>query len=277
MAGLGFAEVVLVTDPSIGVHLRAMPVDGLRVETIAPLQGRGAYSNYVLHKLGQHLRTPHALIFQWDGFVRDPSLWRDEFLDYDYVGALWPTARAGRMVGNGGFCLRSARLMAAVADLVLVRTFAPEDILICEFLRDRLTAEYGLRFAGDEIAKHFSLELMTSVRFRKQFPGLVEDQTFGFHGFFNFHLVFSDEELLDVVDNRLGATSAKVLTSTAAAGLLLNLAAAERIDAMWALAARMGHFFGIDEEHAMPDEIVLRCFGDAGARLAGTGADASAR
>jgi hypothetical protein len=45
---------------------------------------------------------------------------------------------------------------------------------------------------------------------------------------------------------------------------------------MWELAGRIGPLFGVVDEHAMPDEIVLRCFG-AAAEVAGTGADASAR
>ena len=72
------------------------------------------YSRFIIEGLNGHVGTSHCLIVQGDGFIVDPARWRDQFLDYDYVGAPWPEYVGvhfgnGRLmmdenrVGNGGF------------------------------------------------------------------------------------------------------------------------------------------------------------------------------
>ncbi len=107
MAEHGFREVVLFTDLEIQQHITDPLPTGMRIETIAPLDGKDAYSQFVMHELDAHVQTPHALVFQWDGFVVNPGKWWDGFLEYDYIGAPWPGAyaRNSRRVGNSGFSL----------------------------------------------------------------------------------------------------------------------------------------------------------------------------
>lgn len=85
------------------------------------------YSRFVLQDLHTYIETSHVLIVQADGFVLNPGLWNPGWLDYDYVGAPWPeTLRVGKYViplanrvGNGGFSLRSRRLLKMTAPIDL--------------------------------------------------------------------------------------------------------------------------------------------------------------
>ena len=147
------------------------------------------YSQFVLFELHQHVTTRFCLIVQADGYVVNPRSWSNRFLDYDYVGAPWPDGdRAFRdvggqshRVGNGGFSLRSRRLMIRAAQFT--RAMDPsnrgkeirhhyEDIEICVNHRVQLELE-GFRFAPVDLAAEFATE--RTVEETVQFP-------FGFHG-----------------------------------------------------------------------------------------------
>src|SRR5690349_3636567 len=75
MAQYGFAKVLLLTDEAADAYLPVGDFTGFCVERIAPLKGRDAYSQFVLHSLAGRIGTSHALIFQWDGFVLDARRW----------------------------------------------------------------------------------------------------------------------------------------------------------------------------------------------------------
>lgn len=78
------------------------------------------YSHYFLFEIWKHVDTDFALVVQGDGFVINPSSWTNEFLEYDYIGAPWPKRQDSyidpfgnqRQVGNGGFSLRSKKLLS---------------------------------------------------------------------------------------------------------------------------------------------------------------------
>lgn len=150
---------------------------------IKPLTSRRDYSRFMLRELAEHVATSHALCVQWDGYVLNGGAWRPGFLEYDYIGAPWPHFRDGHNVGNGGFSLRSQRLLAACTTLPLSGDEA-EDVVISRLRRRELEA-LGVRFAPQAIAQLFSYERMRSSG--------VE---FGFHGAFNLvrHLSKSDAE-----------------------------------------------------------------------------------
>ena len=171
-----FSRASLVPSPPAGVH-----VIDVRVETIE------AYSQFMLRGLAQHLRSSHLLVAQWDGFVRDAARWDAAFLHYDYIGAPWRDAPAGRMVGNGGFSLRSRRLLQALLDPD-IRLTHPEDEAICVVNRELLERRHGVRIAPLEVARRFSYE-----RINPPAP------TFGFHGLFNFPRELPAAELNDFI------------------------------------------------------------------------------
>lgn len=207
-----FGEAVLLTgagfispDPRISVR----PVDTLR--NVAD------YSTFMVKHLHAHVACGHALIIQWDSFIIDEQAWDPAFLDYDYIGAPWP--HRAEPVGNGGFSLRSQRLLEALTDPD-IRELHPEDACICERYRKALENRHGIRFAPLELARRFAFELEPP-----------QGPTFGFHGLFNFHQALP----ADALDAWLAAAPPSLLTSVPARRLLKNLirsnqpAAARRI------------------------------------------------
>lgn len=141
----------------------------ISVVPIAPITSSRAYSDILLSRIADHVDTSHCLIVQWDGHVVDASRWRPEFLDYDYIGASWPQFTDGHDVGNGGFSLRSHRLMEACRDPAF-RFHHPEDVAIGRINRAWLEAR-GMRFAPRGLADQFSAERAGDV-----------SNSFGYHG-----------------------------------------------------------------------------------------------
>ena len=150
---------------------------------IAALRSRSDYTRFILKDLHRHIDTDFALCVQWDGFVLRPEAWRPQFLDYDYIGAPWPQFTGDWTVGNGGFSLRSARLLRATANSSIPVDDA-EDVVICRKARGQLEQRFGIRFAPLSEARRFSCE-------RAEPQG----DEFGFHGIFNFSRLLGPEQL----------------------------------------------------------------------------------
>jgi hypothetical protein len=148
------------------------------------------YSKFMIEDLHKYVDTKFCLCIQSDGFVINPELWTNEFLKYDYLGAPWPSAVNinndpvdkflfnKNKVGNGGFSLRSKKLLEVCSQIKFDELNFPiksEDMIICHFLyEEMLTA--GIKFAPLNLASKFSIE------------SLIENQnnsltsSFGFHG-----------------------------------------------------------------------------------------------
>jgi SAM-dependent methyltransferase len=157
---------------------------GIELIEIDPLANAQQYSEWVLHELPDHVHTSHVLVTQWDGFVVDPSAWSDEFLQYDYVGAVWAKTQNAGQVGNGGFSLRSQRLLEAARDERIQATH-PEDVSLCSTYRGMLEHEHQVRFAPAEVARRFAFE--------NERPS---QSTFGFHGPYNLPRFVDEATLL---------------------------------------------------------------------------------
>lgn len=162
-----FAECLLLTDA------RVPSTDNIQVTPVPKIRSAASYSTFVLRDLVGHVRTAHCLVVQWDGFVLDAEAWDPAFLEYDFIGAPWPQFADGWNVGNGGFSLRSRRLLEACCDPQF-QPGHPEDVAICRINRGLLEQQHGIRFADQTVAERFSYE-----RTMPQGP------TFGFHGIFN--------------------------------------------------------------------------------------------
>jgi tetratricopeptide (TPR) repeat protein len=177
MSQCAFERVVFLTD-------RRFELPGVEVVLIPQIKSIREYCRFMVKQLGRFVDTEFALVMQYDGFVLNGRRWDERFLDYDYVGAKWSYAD-GRNVGNGGFSLRSKRLLSALSDerIVVQET---EDVAICRSYRDLLERDYGIRFAPEDVADRFSFESVPP-------PG----PTFGFHGMPHLLNVFdmTDEEL----------------------------------------------------------------------------------
>lgn len=118
------------------------------------------YSSFILKDMNQYIESEYVMICQWDGFILNPDAWTNEFFEYDYIGAPWELNHT--LIGNGGFCLRSKRLIEIVSHLIKnmgnVNINVPEDFIICGYLKEILIKKYGIKFAPLELAHKFSVE-----------------------------------------------------------------------------------------------------------------------
>ena len=146
------------------------------------------YNRFIIEDLHKYFSTSHCLIVQSDSFVVNSNIWKNKFLEYDYIGAPWPKKMEinpnltlyfkENFVGNGGFSLRSRKLVETTSKInfkSLDFPFKNEDVIICHYLYEKML-EKGIRFASPELAAQFSME--DSGRLYGQNVNTV----FGFHG-----------------------------------------------------------------------------------------------
>lgn len=157
-----------------------------------------AYSHYMIYDLWRHVDTDHCLVVQADGYVIEPRLWSEEFLTYDYIGAPWRVSRTAYLdpwgksirVGNGGFSLRSRKLLEAPRKIEIPwdvnatdfynhmnAGLFSEDGNICVHNR-HLYEQVGCVWAPLQVAMNFSREQKIlekqpkrSFGFHKKLPG----------------------------------------------------------------------------------------------------------
>lgn len=157
--------------------------------SIPPIDFIG-YSKFMIQELYKFVDTKFCLVIQPDGFVINPNMWTNQFLEYDYIGAPWPNEVCvnnasitkifleKNRVGNGGFSLRSKKLLKACSHIKFDDLDFPlksEDMVICHYLyQDMLKA--GIKFAPFDLARQFSIE--TPINFQDANLSL----SFGFHG-----------------------------------------------------------------------------------------------
>jgi tetratricopeptide (TPR) repeat protein len=177
---LAFGRTLFLTD-AVPRGVDVPPT--IEVHAIAPLASRDAYSRFVLKSLLAHVETPHVLLIQWDGYVVNPAAFEPAFLECDYVGAKWFWYDDGMRVGNGGFSLRSRKLLVALQD-PRIQLGDAEDTTIGRTFRPLLEREHGIRYASEAIADRFAFEAA--------YPA---GMPFGFHGLYNFCRVVPEPEL----------------------------------------------------------------------------------
>jgi len=164
-----------------------------------PINSLYDYSLFTINELKNHIDTEFALCIQRDGYPVNVNAWTDRFLKFDYIGAPWfwvpaylrdKTCSVGRCVGNGGFSIRSKKIMEAASKYDFStrwkelraldkeaqdKDILNEDVFICREIASDLEAE-GIQFAPVELAAFFSVENM-------MYTG-----QFGFHGFNTYDL-----------------------------------------------------------------------------------------
>lgn len=180
-----FGDAVLFTGPD--QHITDLPA-GVRLRVVRHINSVEAYSHFLLKEMGMEIHTSHHLIVQWDGYVIDPDMWRDDFLACDYIGAVWPQYQDTYRVGNGGFSLRSRKLLDAMTDPEFEASH-PEDECIARTHRPMLEQRFGIRFADEALAHQFAFE-----RSRKT------PSSFGFHGLSNLPDALTRNELVSFIE-----------------------------------------------------------------------------
>jgi len=202
-----FGRVLFITD-------RVFEIDGIDVVRIAPLASRGAYSHYVIKELVRHIDTEFVLMVQWDGFVLKAASWSDTFSGIRLRGRRWGWHEDGHAVGNGGFSLRSRRLLEALADPHIAE-FPIEDEAICRTYRTYLEATHGIRFAPRRWPTSFHSRRRIQNRFRSVFMAC------SISGFF-----FQKPDIVAFLE----MTTPAILGSLQCMQLAKNLAAVKRTD-----------------------------------------------
>jgi hypothetical protein len=206
---LQLPQVTLVNATNLAYKLPSMmAMDRCREQcdfgrTIQFNLGQGSiadYNHFIMKEMARTIETAHLLICQWDGFIVDTTCWDAEFLKYDYIGACWPLSwphiPPTMQVGNGGFSLRSKRLMDIISHHFEVLPELGEDEQICRTYRRELELNYGIKYAPPELARRFSYEY--------EVPAIP---SFGFHGLHNAWRHVTDKDLETIVfDLPRGAT-----------------------------------------------------------------------
>ena len=138
------------------------------------------YNKFMIEDLDSIIKTDFVMTVQSDGFIINPNLWQNKFLEYDYIGAPWPWHG---VCGNGGFSLRSKKFLQTSSKLKYISYheeygICPEDNFMClaKYNREFFLKE-GVKFAEPNIAIQFSFEHPISSS-HNQGP----DSSFGFHG-----------------------------------------------------------------------------------------------
>lgn len=178
-AQFSFTKSILCTHEDIAP-------EGIEIVKTEKLDYEG-YNRFVAMELWKHVDADYVILCQNDGYILNGQKWESRWLEYDYIGAPWPIPEddktyrtpSGQLVrvGNGGFTLRSRKLLRAPSILGLTFTdngtgFPHEDGFLCVHNRDELEKN-GIKFAPLEIALKFSRELPV--------PERTDNDTFGFH------------------------------------------------------------------------------------------------
>jgi len=184
MKNINFGECLLLTDKNVNPN----NIKTIKIDTLDYI----GYSKFIVYELHKYINTEFALIIQNDGFVVNPDKWNDDFLKYDYIGAPFPIPNDdfsyrdpfGNLirVGNGGFSLRSKKLLQLPTILNLEWKsyfgYYNEDGFFAVHNRFLFEKE-GCNFAPVELAAHFSIEHETDET--------KNIEPFGFHGKHSFY------------------------------------------------------------------------------------------
>lgn len=158
-------------------------------EKVPKMNNIDDFNYYTFKYLGTHVDTSHCLMVQWHGWVTNPEIWDNDWLEYDYCGSPWKVlddayrawgSREHVRVGNGGFSLRSKLIMDTplIHDLPLLQEqgWRNEDGNLVCYYRELMLA-LGVKYTPLEIAVKFGYENDVSENY-----GL---KTFGFHRHMN--------------------------------------------------------------------------------------------
>lgn len=167
MKDIDFGEVVLVSHEKP----KRLPKE-ISFKKCEPITDIDKFNYMMAYNLAEYVDTDYMLLVHYDGFVVNPGSWRDEFLDYDYIGSPWPLPSEDHRsyydakgnvvrVGNS-VSIRSKRLLEYPRKHNLEWRPTPdgdynEDIFLCAMNKCQMEDD-GLRFAPIEVARFFGRE-----------------------------------------------------------------------------------------------------------------------
>jgi len=136
---------------------------------IPKIENIDEYSYFMFKELGNYINTSHCLTVHDHGHVICKSCFDYSWLQYDWIGAPWSViegayiANNGEIarVGNGGFSLRSSRILKLPIEkgwyLREEQGWKNEDGNFCCYWRKEML-ENGIKYAPIEVAAKFSYE-----------------------------------------------------------------------------------------------------------------------
>lgn len=187
---INFKKTILLSDKSINHEF----IETINIPNIQNIQ---QYNFFCVKHLYKYIDTEYCLIIQPDGFVINPSKWDDDFLSYDYIGAPWNIFHSANglhrcgfnisdfkkiplIVGNGGFSLRSKKILTEVSKFDYNNLEIPEDNVFSILHRKELK-DKNIKYPPVNLALKFSIEHFPEI------DGFKFDikNHFGFHGKLN--------------------------------------------------------------------------------------------
>lgn len=180
LRGLRFEKTMLIS------HYNPEPKSSLfEFVQIDKFSNIGEWGRFIVFDLYKYVSTSHIMLIHADGFIVNPELWDDGFLEYDYIGAPWPIPKDtfsyhdffGNIIRVGNsVSLRSYKLLKIPSDLKLDWTgdhgFFHEDGFLCVKHRHTLQS-HGIKYATLSVACRFSHE--------KPIPEIKGIKPFAFH------------------------------------------------------------------------------------------------
>ena len=183
------------------------------------------YVDFMVKGAADVIDTEFMLIVQHDGMATNKHYWTDEFFEYDYIGPLAllnsPAATDGGKYsyanhnihpdakgwynGNGGFSLRSKKLLKAIAsddriqgnihmvnthDVTKRGTIHAEDVSICLVNKKILERDHGIKFAPFDVCMRFGGDDVVTF-----------GDSLGFHGTHQYPYFLSQDECIFVLSN----------------------------------------------------------------------------
>lgn len=143
------------------------------------------WNRKIIYELHNYVQTKFAILVHADGYVVNPNSWREEFLQYDFVGAPWPLPQDdfsykspdGTLVRVGNsVSIRSKKILELPSQLGLPwKSYygnTNEDGFLCVHNK-KILEENGCKFAPIDVAKYFSRE--------HDIPENQGIETFAFH------------------------------------------------------------------------------------------------
>jgi hypothetical protein len=160
--------------------------DYIQYEYVDKIHNIDEWNYAMIYKLGDYIDTEFAIVIHDDGFIVNPMSWRNEFLNYDYIGAPWPIPNdtfSYRDIDNNlirvgnSVSLRSKKLIDLPNKINLpwksFHGLYSEDGFIAVNYRHKYI-EHGCKFADIDVAKYFSHET--------ELPETQGIEPFAFHG-----------------------------------------------------------------------------------------------
>jgi len=165
------------------ISQRHIQFGAVKIITERIFDGRDGYSTFCINEMWKHIETDFVLVIHADGYIQNAWAWDEDFLNYDYIGASW-AYKDNMNVGNGGFTLRSKKLLNAIKDFN-VPNGTIEDDFICRKIRRELEVKHGIKFAPEEVANRFSIEAYGAGVFTDMQGHKANTYTgqLGFHGY----------------------------------------------------------------------------------------------